>query len=154
MLGKSPSTELQQFCVHKAELPLLSMCWTCPPHCHHRCALCSYNHPCCRTLEQVPEHLCIGAAACPHLGLQKLKTHFPDQHYRPTKLFKETWALAGHRQELLGLWNPAFTCGQQRAKGGARWSGLGIVKLLSVRPTTTRTVGFVMVHEKMRITKL
>lgn len=110
--------------------------------------------PLLRTLEQVPEHVCVGAAACPHLGLQKLKTHFLDQHRGPARLFKEIWAQTGHRQGLLGLWNPAFTCGQQRAKGGARWGGLGIGKLSSVQPTTTRTVRFVMVHEKMRITKL
>lgn len=88
------------------------------------------------------------------MGLQKLKTHFPDRRYRPARLFKEIWAQTGHRQGLLGLWNPAFTCGQQRAKGGVRWGGLGIGKLLRVRPTTTKTVRFVRVHEKMRITKL
>lgn len=40
------------------------------------------------------------------------------------------------------------------AKGGERWGGLGIGKLSSIRPTTSRTVRFVMVYEKMRITKL
>lgn len=47
-----------------------------------------------------------------------------------------------------------FTCGQQRAKDGWGWGGVGIGKLLGVRPTTTRAVRFVMVHEKMRIPKL
>lgn len=153
MARAPPPSYIINRAVHKAKLPLLSVYWTCPSHCHHRCALCSYNRPC-RTLEQVPEHLCVGAAACPHLGLQKLKTHFSDQHYRPARLFKETWAQTGHRQGLLGLWNPAFTCGQQRAMGVERWGGLGIGKLLSIRPTTSRTVRFVVVHEKMRITKL